>query len=163
MSGSVPRNVSSLLPRLTSLVLDKTDVSGAFADVAAVTRLQHLGLPESFSGTLAGVLGNLTNLQTLVLFGRNMSPLPSDVGLLTALTLLEASDNNLVHVPTQIGLLTKLLTLDLSANPMVTLPSQIGQITALRTLRLLDTNLTLAALPSAVRNLTQTGTQIKFT
>lgn len=93
-----------------------------------------LGAPsQSLSGTIAPSIGNLTNLQLVLLQNNNISG----------------------HIPSEIGKLSKLQTLDLSNNYLHgQLPSSLSHLKNLQYLRLNNNSLT-GAIPASLANMTQ--------
>ncbi|XXG55288.1 hypothetical protein AAC387_Pa03g2988 [Persea americana] len=93
-----------------------------------------LGTPsQNLSGTLSPSIGNLTNLQIVLLQNNNISG----------------------QIPAEIGKLQKLHTLDLSNNLLTgKIPSSLGQLNNLEYLRLNDNSLS-DAIPPALVNITQ--------
>ncbi|KAK1320319.1 Protein NSP-INTERACTING KINASE 3 [Acorus calamus] len=78
-----------------------------------------LGLPsQSLSGTLSSGIGNLTNLESVLLQNNAISgPIPSDIGKLAKLQTLDLSNNQFLgEIPSSIGDLKNLNYLDLSFN-----------------------------------------------
>ncbi|KAH9772110.1 protein NSP-INTERACTING KINASE 1 [Citrus sinensis] len=93
-----------------------------------------LGAPsQNLSGTLSSSIGNLTNLQLVLLQNNNISG----------------------HIPTEIGKLSKLLTLDLSNNFFTgPIPSTVSHLETLQYLRLNNNSLT-GAIPPSLSNMSQ--------
>ncbi|XP_010549936.1 PREDICTED: protein NSP-INTERACTING KINASE 1 [Tarenaya hassleriana] len=93
-----------------------------------------LGTPsQSLSGTLSPSIGNLTNLQIVLLQNNNISG----------------------RLPTELGRLTKLQTLDLSDNFFHgEIPSSLGRLRSLQYLRLNNNSLS-GAFPLSLANMTQ--------
>lgn len=100
---------------------------------------------------LPSKLGNLTSLQSLILFSNQLTRLPSQIGELTNLWYLNLSDNQLTELPLQIGNCSSLQELDLSKNQLQTIPHQIGKLTKLKKLILSYNQLT--TLPGKLSNL----------
>ncbi|KAK7316242.1 hypothetical protein VNO77_35121 [Canavalia gladiata] len=78
-----------------------------------------LGIPsQNLSGTLCPSIGNLTNLQTVVLQNNNITgPIPSELGKLSKLHTLDLSDNSFNgEIPPSLGHLRSLLYLRLNNN-----------------------------------------------
>ncbi|MCA9427418.1 MAG: leucine-rich repeat domain-containing protein [Candidatus Omnitrophica bacterium] len=80
-------------------------------------------------------IGQLTNLQKLVLKGIDFKSLPPEIGQLTNLEELSLRDTRLDSLPVEIGQLSKLRTLCIYDSLLASLPPAIGQ---LRNLRKLD-------------------------
>ncbi|KAI3500608.1 hypothetical protein L1887_36432 [Cichorium endivia] len=93
-----------------------------------------LGTPsQNLSGTLSPSIGNLTNLQIVLLQNNNITG----------------------GIPEEIGKLKKLQTLDLSDNHFINeIPSSLGHLTALQYLRLNNNSLS-GSIPESVANMTQ--------
>ncbi|KAG0470760.1 hypothetical protein HPP92_017460 [Vanilla planifolia] len=84
-------------------------------------RVIGLGAPsQGLSGTLSPTIGNLTNLQQILLQNNNIEG----------------------EIPTELGLLSKLQTMDLSNNGFIgSIPESFGRLTSLRYLRLNNNSL----------------------
>jgi len=87
-------------------------------------------LPES--------LGQLTQLQSLTIFGNKLTALPESLGQLTQLQSLRILDNQLTALPESIGQLTQLQSLMLNSNQLTALPESLTELKALRKLYLHD-------------------------
>ncbi|WP_427158351.1 leucine-rich repeat domain-containing protein [Aliinostoc sp. HNIBRCY26] len=95
-------------------------------------------LDLSFKGltTLPPEIGQLTNLQTLFLWGNQLSSLPPEIGKLVNLQSLELSSNQLSSLPPEIVQLVNLQSLELSSNQMSSLPPEFRKLVNLQTLDL---------------------------
>ncbi|KAK9067139.1 hypothetical protein SSX86_014464 [Deinandra increscens subsp. villosa] len=93
-----------------------------------------LGTPsQNLSGTLSPSIGNLTNLQIVLLQNNNITgPIPKEIGKLKMLQTLDLSDN---HFTSEI-------------------PSSLGHLTALQYMRLNNNSLS-GSIPESVANMTQ--------
>ncbi|KAK8953276.1 putative LRR receptor-like serine/threonine-protein kinase [Platanthera guangdongensis] len=103
---------------------DETSVdpcSWSLVTCSSENRVIGLGAPsQSLSGTLSPVIGNLTNLQQILLQSNNISG----------------------EIPVSLGLLSKLQTMDLSNNRFSgIIPDSLGSLTSLRYLRLNNNSL----------------------
>ncbi|MFN8487058.1 MAG: hypothetical protein U0350_05655 [Caldilineaceae bacterium] len=104
-------------------------------EIGNLTNLQTLILSYNSSLTsLPAEIGSLTNLQTLSIGGK-FTDLPTTIGALKNLQTLKVIAK-LTTLPTEIGKLINLQTLDLTANQLVTLPSTIGNLNRLKDLEL---------------------------
>ncbi len=115
--------VSSAIVRAIPNVTTAADVKTGHIKV-----IRSLDLSStSISDLLADDFDGLTNLETLNLYGNNLTLLPS--GLfdgLTNLTTLSLESNDLTSIPSAIfDDLTSLITLDLDGNKLTTLPENI--------------------------------------
>ncbi|KAI9083434.1 hypothetical protein K1719_034648 [Acacia pycnantha] len=104
-----------------------------------------LGTPsQSLSGTLSPTIGNLTNLQTLLLQNNNITgTIPSELGKLSKLQTLDLS-NNLFNgeIPASLGHMSKLLYLRLNNNSLYgECPESLANMTQLAFLDLSYNNL----------------------
>ncbi|XP_071710238.1 protein NSP-INTERACTING KINASE 1-like [Rutidosis leptorrhynchoides] len=93
-----------------------------------------LGTPsQNLSGTLSSSIGNLTNLQIILLQNNNITgPIPEDIGKLKNLQTLDLSDNHFTNK----------------------IPSSLGHLTALQYMRLNNNSLS-GLIPESVANMTQ--------
>ncbi|XP_020575811.1 probable LRR receptor-like serine/threonine-protein kinase At2g23950 isoform X2 [Phalaenopsis equestris] len=116
---------------------DETSVdpcSWSMITCSSENRVIGLGAPsQSLSGTLSPAIGNLTNLQQILLQNNNITG----------------------EIPSAIGHLPKLQTMDLSSNHFSgIIPDSFGRLTSLRYLRLNNNSLT-GAFPSSLSKLPQ--------
>ncbi|MFQ6649869.1 hypothetical protein Gotur_023034 [Gossypium turneri] len=104
-----------------------------------------LGAPsQNLSGTLAPTIGNLTNLQLVLLQNNNISGyIPSELGKLPNLHTLDLSNNNFSgQIPTTLSHLEALQYLRLNNNSLSgTIPSSLANMTQLSFLDLSFNNL----------------------
>jgi hypothetical protein len=109
---------------------------------------------NNLKGTLPPELGDLKNLETLVLKNNRLQGTRKDLGKLLNLTTLDLSNNRLTgSIPSWIGNLKNLSTLDLSNNQLTGgIPSWIGRLKNLRRLDLSYNSLT-GGIPSWLGNL----------
>jgi internalin A len=128
---------------LTALLIEE-----AQKNQATELNLQLKGLTE-----VPESIGQLTQLQSLYLWGNQLTALPESIGQLSQLETLDLSNNVLTALPESIGQLTQLKNLDLSNNVLTALPESIGQLTQLETLDLAENQLT--ELPEFIGQLTQ--------
>ena len=111
---------------------------------------------NQLSGTLPSELGNLTNLQWLMLVSNQLSgTLPASLGALPNLQSLDLDTNQLSGtLPAWLGSLTNLQSLSLSRNELSgEIPSELGNLTNLEWLALIDNELS-GEIPSELGNLT---------
>lgn len=103
-----------------------------------LTLLKDLDLTGSDVDTLPDALGNLKNLETLVLHTfENLEELPESIGNLKTLTSLEIHTSpELKSLPESIGNLTSLKNLQVKDSGLVELPESIGNLHALQRIML---------------------------
>ena len=85
---------------------------------------------------LPAEIGQLTNLQTLNLWGNGLSEVPAEIGQLTKLRKLNLANNQLSEVPAEIGQLKNLQELYLHTNQLREVPAEIWQLASLQFLNL---------------------------
>ncbi len=81
-------------------------------------------------------IGNITNLETLIVGGNKIKTIPSEIGFLQNLKVLILNDNQITSLPSEIGNLTNLEVLDLRGNKIQVLPDSISGLTHLKRLHL---------------------------
>lgn len=94
-----------------------------------------LGIGVTPMGSLPESIGNLTNLQSIVLSdGKVTGKIPTTIGQLQHLTLLRLNRNQLEgSIPSELGNSSKLAYLDLSSNQLTgSIPDSIANLTDLR-------------------------------
>ncbi|KAF8389862.1 hypothetical protein HHK36_024379 [Tetracentron sinense] len=105
-----------------------------------------LGTPsQNLSGTLSPSIGNLTNLQTVLLQNNNISgPIPPELGRLSKLRTLDISNNFFTgEIPTSLGYLKSLQYMRLNNNSLSgAFPLSLANMTQLEFLDLSYNNLT---------------------
>ncbi|GLJ18839.1 hypothetical protein SUGI_0336500 [Cryptomeria japonica] len=109
--------------RITSLTLSSMNLSGTLAtEIGFLNGLQSLDLSynKELIGPIPSTLGNLINLESLVLIGCGFTGhIPHELGNLQKLTFLDLSSNNFSGpIPPSVGNLTKLRLLDLAKNQL---------------------------------------------
>ncbi len=102
--------------------------------------------------TVPPEIGQLTDLQELVLSINRLTSVPSEISQLASLRLLILNDNQLTTVPSEIGLLSRLHSLDLSNNKLMDAPLGISQLSSLQMLNLNGNQLT--AVPLKITEMT---------
>lgn len=108
-------------------------------DKAALLALRELDLDREESPLpkitwLPPEIGKLQQLQTLELWGNQLSSLPAEIGQLQQLRVLYLNGNQLSSLPAEIGQLRQLRKLWLDFNQLSTLPAEITQLRQLETL-----------------------------
>ncbi|TQD84896.1 hypothetical protein C1H46_029509 [Malus baccata] len=109
--------------RVTALGLSGMNVKGEFeSDIARLSELRSLDLSfnKGLTGSLSPRLGDLSNLNFLILAGCSFSGIiPSELGKLGQLTFLALNTNNFTGtIPASLGNLSNLYWLDLADNQL---------------------------------------------
>ncbi|KAL3691159.1 hypothetical protein R1sor_004810 [Riccia sorocarpa] len=98
-------------------------------------------------------LGDLANLQTLIIRGYEVQSVPSSLRKLTSLRFLQLDRiQDMSGIPNIIGSLRQLQVLQLTYNGILELPDTLGNLTSLRKLLLYDE---IKSLPASFSNLTR--------
>lgn len=155
LTGTIPEDISKLT-ELEVLVLSYNSLTEIPEIVCKLYSLRKLYLQsrasvgKEFSGVIPESLGNLQNLEVLVLSG-DFSNIPEVIGGLSHLEELEIDVRDQVHnVPESIGNLTNLKKLTLSGDKFTSIPDQVGNLSKLISLSL-DGDF--MALPVSIGNL----------
>lgn len=121
--------------------------------IRQMTRIQTLDLSDNQLTALPDWLGELEQLDTLIL-SRNPG-LPSNLFIpwLPSLQTLELRELRWEELPTSLFQLTRLSTLDISANALKQLDPKLGQLTQLK--HLIASENVLKTLPKAIGDLSQ--------
>ena len=149
LSGSLPAEWLTSLPKLTSLDISKNALSGSIAtEIGLLRNLKKLHLNENdFQSQIPSELFGLTKLEELWLFQNQFSSsLPTEMGTLKEKSLLIsflAYDNFLEgSLPSEIGSLQQLTQLKVGLNRLTgTVPAEITNLQDLRFLFLEDNQL----------------------
>jgi hypothetical protein len=112
-------------------------------EIGQLTQLQVLVLSNNKLIRLPTELGKLINLQELWLNNNQLSVLPIEFEQLRQLQYLTLSDNQLLKLLSEIGQLTQLEFLYISNNRLTHLPPEIGQLSNLHDLGLDNNELTM--------------------
>ncbi|KAF9671029.1 hypothetical protein SADUNF_Sadunf12G0004300 [Salix dunnii] len=161
LTGSFPS--SNLSNVLSDLDLSNTRISLYLENdlISSLKSLRVMCLRNiSIIRSDLALLGNLTNLMSLVLSNNNLNgQIPSSLGNLVQLSSLDLSDNNFSgQIPSSLGNLVQLFSLDLSNNNLSgQIPSSLGNLTQLTVLVLSNNNL-IGHIPSSLGNLIQLST-----
>lgn len=119
-------------------------------------RVVRLHLPNSqLTGTIPPELGNLSELESLFLFGNNLTgPIPPQLGNLSNLHWLAISENQLTGpIPPELGKLENLIHLNLGQNRLTgSIPAELGNLAKLRSL-ILELNQLTGCIPNVLRQL----------
>jgi hypothetical protein len=97
---------------------------------------------------LPGIIGNLSELRTLIARDNIITAIPPDIFMLRQLKTLILSSNRIASIPAEIGNCINLDSLDLSHNAIESLPGELGDCKNLTYLHLMGNNLT--ALPLSI-------------
>lgn len=121
------------------------------SEIGNLTNLQKLLLIYTGLTSLPSEIGNLINLQELQVIRNKLSSLPPEIGNLTNLQILNAYRNKLASLPLEIDKLTNLRQVNLRTNELTVLPKEIGKLTNLH--KLLVSNNQISSLFSEIGNL----------
>jgi internalin A len=132
---------------------DLSDLNELPKEIGNLTNLTSLHINGRQLQALPESIGNLTNLTSLHINGRQLQALPESIWNLTNLKSLHINGQQLQALPELIGNLTNLTSLHISGQQLQTLPESIGNLTNLTSLSLLY-NRQLQALPESIGNLT---------
>jgi Leucine-rich repeat (LRR) protein len=140
LDNSIPPDTCSSLVRLSSLVLNDTDVSNeGLAVLCSATRLKHLELDCTRHVTaLPDAISRLTSLKTLIMCGVNILGLPESATALRSLRNLTWCTDGVTAAP-RLQLVWELRSLEqlsIAFNTTLSLSSAIGQLTGLRQLHI---------------------------
>jgi Leucine-rich repeat (LRR) protein len=155
------RGVTMVDGRVVKLELKNYDLTGAVpADIGLLTSLESLWLYGTQLTSLPAEIGQLTALKELYLFSNQLTSVPAEIGQLTSLRVLYLHYNQLTSLPAEIGQLTALKELWLYSNELTSVPAEIGQLASLRVLRLGYNQLT--SVPAAIREFRAAGCKVNL-
>ena len=143
--------------RVTGIDLGENNLVGTLpAELGNLDNLQELLLSDNqLTGSVPTELGNLVRLQDLSLSHNKLTgSIPTELGNLDNLQELLLSDNQLTgSVPTELGNLVRLQDLSLSHNKLTgSIPTELGNLDNLQELLLSDNQLT-GSVPTELGNL----------
>jgi Leucine-rich repeat (LRR) protein len=149
--------VKVLNNRVTEVNLGFNNLIGIIPrEIGNLTNLQSLVLYNNqLSGSIPAEIGNLTNLQSLTLYNSQLSgSIPSEIGNLTNLHVLVLYNNQLSgYIPTEIGNLRNLTHIFLNNNQLSgSIPAEIGNLINLAYLHLYTNKLS-GPIPAEIGNL----------
>lgn len=104
-------------------ISEKIESSGLDMCIFQLTSLNLLNISDTSLQVLPDEISNLTNLQTILLFGNALTQLPATIGVLDKLKVLDVSRNKLTTVPKDISALTNLAAINLSTNCLTDFPA----------------------------------------
>lgn len=104
-------------------ISERIDASGLDNNLFALDSLNLLNISDTSLQHLPDELSNLTNLQTLLLYGNHVKTIPDIISALQKLKVLDISRNKLECIPRGIADLSCLMTLNLSNNALMQFPS----------------------------------------
>ncbi|PSB35710.1 COR domain-containing protein [Stenomitos frigidus] len=137
----------------TRLDLSDKNLKALPPEIGQLTNINTLLLGDNLLTLLPPEIGQLTSLSTLELQHNRLETLPPEIGQLTSISQLFLIGNQLTTLPPEIGQLTTISQLFLGGNQLTTLPLEIGQLTNLRTLDLSINKFT--TLPPEIGRLTK--------
>jgi Leucine-rich repeat (LRR) protein len=152
----VPRSIGHL-SAITSLDLSKNEFSSLPETISKLVNLTNLKIsynPTNQSAymklsRLPDTIGQLHQLQVLMIINSSLSNLPISIGELRGLKRAIFAGNKLTTIPDSIGNLVNLRYLDFSKNNLKTLPNTMENLVLLNYLNLTD-NPSLVKLPDCL-------------
>jgi leucine-rich repeat protein SHOC2 len=125
------------------LSLDFSNLSlSTFPDeICEMRKLRHLSLYRTSVASLPSIIGQLTDLHTLVLCDTILNELPLEIGALKHLEMLDISRTLVSYLPATIGQLTQLCYFFGEGIPITQLPIEVGELHNLVVLNLNDTKI----------------------
>jgi len=115
--------------------------------------LKRLSICHTRLTSLSPQIGNLKNLEELILTDNRLTTLPHEITKLTALTSLDISKNRFQSLPKEIGTLPALRTLNAGSNLLDSFSITNGAFKNLEKLDLSDNHISI--LPNNIRSLTR--------
>lgn len=141
-----PKNLKELRIRAFSSLRALPD------DIGNMTNLEKLVITYSRIELLPNTIWNLKNLKVLDLNSMNLQSLPDEIGNLTKLEKLNISKSGIRSIPKSIGNLENLKELNLSSiMNLQSIPDEIGNLTTLEKLHI--SNSRIRSLPNSIGNL----------
>ncbi len=125
---------------------------------SAIGNLTHLrkielGGSTGLIGTIPKTIGNLENLESLIISGKMTGAIPREIGNLSNLKELVLHNNEFTKMPKEIGNLHSLEKLNISSNKLKgKIPKEIGQLDSLKSLVLSHNELS-GEIPIEISNL----------
>ncbi len=99
-------------------ISERIDKNGLDASIFDLINLNLLNISDTSLKILPPQISNLTNLQTILLFGNELTELPQCIGKLDKLKVLDVSRNKLAVLPQEMSELINLTTINLSNNEL---------------------------------------------
>lgn len=104
-------------------ITERINASGLDKALFALDAINLLNISDTTLSILPNEISNLTNLQTLLLYGNEIVTVPETIIALDKLKVLDLSRNKLENIPNALADLPNLTTINLSNNLLVTFPS----------------------------------------
>ena len=109
---------------------------GEIIKLFAKEDLKKLDLCNENLFSIPAEIGNLLNIEEILLRGNQLTNLPDEISKLANLSVLDLTDNRFITLPLVICRLINLRQLYLRYNKLTTLPAEIGRLTKLEKLQL---------------------------
>lgn len=103
-------------------ISERIDSLGIDHSLFALDSLNLLNISDTTLKELPMEISNLINLQTLLLYGNEISTIPESIGQLAKLKVLDLSRNQLETLPGSITQLNQLQTMNVSNNRLTAFP-----------------------------------------
>ncbi|PNT01088.2 hypothetical protein POPTR_015G080800v4 [Populus trichocarpa] len=140
LTGSIPKEIGTALPRLTHLDLSDNALTGEIpSELCVLITLEELLLNSNqLEGSIPIEIGNLTSLKRLILYDNQLSgSMPNTIGKLRYLEVIRAGGNKNLEgsLPQEIGNCSNLLILGLAETSISGfLPPSLGLLKKLQTI-----------------------------
>lgn len=103
-------------------ISERIDCDGIDQSLFALDALNLLNISDTSLQKIPPEIANLSNLQTLLLYGNEIDAVPESIGQLTKLKVLDLSRNQLQAIPDAIQNLSNLQTINVSNNTLKSFP-----------------------------------------
>ncbi|MDR1274687.1 MAG: leucine-rich repeat domain-containing protein [Odoribacteraceae bacterium] len=129
--------------------------SGLPESLGNLTELNSIVLTDAALSSLPQSLGNLSKLNTFNITGTNITELPSSIENLKGLRSLTLSNNKLTALPEALSGMTNLTRLEISGNPDLAgeLPQNIGNLSQVTTLMIINNPKLTGKIPESISKL----------
>lgn len=130
------------LTSLTTLRLEKNQLTSLPSTINQWTSLKHLNLGENTLTSLPENITNMPSLEVLYLNNNELESIPETINNLTKLTLLAVGNNKLTEFPKNVDQILTLEELSIDHNQLTSVPDSISNLTKLEYLYLSHNQLT---------------------
>ncbi len=150
----LPKEISSL-KNLRILNISRNKFEVLPAEIGNLVNLRRLDINYADSLiSLPKAIGNLTNLEYLILYENNIRELPKEIGDLSNLKSLYCRFRKLIEIPKEIGKLENLISLKLILDSNTKIPKEISRLKNLKILSIPSSSLSESDFPEEIGDLT---------